>query len=151
MITNECGTYALVAKAEKSRDLTIGRLGSFQTQSGYYVYVGSAFGPGGIKARVSHHNRSSATPHWHMDYLGPQVDIVEIWYTTDKKSREHQWANHLATHRLSSLPLHGFGASDCACIAHLFFFKSKPSGDYFRRTIRPRYPSHNAINIFIPQ
>ena len=54
-----------------------------------------------------------------MYYLGPQVDIVEIWYTTDKKSREHQWANHLAAHRLSFLPLNGFGASDCSCIAHL--------------------------------
>ena len=151
MITNKSGTYALIARSERSRSLTIGQLGSFEAQSGYYVYIGSAFGPGGIHARISHHSRLAAKPHWHMDYLRPQVDIIEIWYTTDEKIREHHWANHLAAHRLSHPPLHGFGASDCSCIAHLFYFKSKPSGDYFRRTARLKYPSHSAIKIFIPR
>ena len=148
MTTRKSGTYALIARAEKSGTLIIGRLGRLQTQSGYYVYIGSAFGPGGINARISHHSRYATRPHWHMDYLRPRVDIIEIWYTTDERNREHQWANHLAAHRLSYLPLHGFGASDCSCTTHLFHFNSKPSGHYFRKRIRQRYPSYSTINIF---
>jgi Uri superfamily endonuclease len=29
-----------------------------QLQRGFYVYVGSALGPGGVRARVAHHQKS---------------------------------------------------------------------------------------------
>jgi Uri superfamily endonuclease len=147
MIPDRSGTYALILLAEKPAQLTVGRLGSLQIATGYYAYAGSAFGPGGLRARLSHHNRITDAPHWHMDYLRPQVDIVEIWYTSDEKSREHQWAGHLAAHKRASLPLPGFGASDCACRTHLFHFKSKPSAAHFRKTIRSRHPGHAAIHV----
>lgn len=147
MITDRRGTYALILRTKKSGQLTVGRLGSLQIATGYYVYIGSAFGPGGLGARLAHHDRIAEAPHWHMDYLRPQAEIVEIWYTSDDKSREHQWAENLAAYKRSSLPLPGFGASDCACSTHLFYFKSKPSGAYFRKTIRSRHPGHAAIHV----
>jgi len=39
--------------------------------------------------------------------------------------------------------LAGFGASDCACESHLYFFKSRPSRMVFARSLRAfdrRYP-----------
>ena len=40
------------------------------------------------------------------------------------------------------LPLPGFGSSDCRCLSHLFFYKSKPSGSHFRRKIRKKFKDH---------
>jgi hypothetical protein len=86
-----------------------------------------------------------------MDYLRPSVDIIEIWYTTDRRGREHQWAETLALHRRASLPVAKFGASDCNCRAHLFRFQARPSGNYFRRIIRRQHPEHGVVRILRPR
>jgi Uri superfamily endonuclease len=49
--------------------LSVGRLGEFDLVPGFYAYVGSAFGLGGLRARIGHHPESTAEPHWHIDYL----------------------------------------------------------------------------------
>ena len=94
-------------------------------QSGFYVYVGSALGPGGICARVNHHLRNSPRPHWHIDYLRPHANVEEVWLCHGRKRREHSWARLLSSMPGVSVPMLGFGSSDCACEAHLFFFKSR--------------------------
>ncbi len=38
----------------------MGRLGRFDIIPGYYAYVGSAFGSGGLPARLGHHLKSTA-------------------------------------------------------------------------------------------
>ncbi len=58
--------------------LEIGRLGSFNIIPGFYAYVGSAFGPGGLRARIRHHLESVAQPHWHIDYLLGYAEPVEV-------------------------------------------------------------------------
>jgi Uri superfamily endonuclease len=55
------GTYALVFTAKRKKRLIIGKLGTLTLQPGYYVYVGSAFGPGGLKARIGHHRKNFLT------------------------------------------------------------------------------------------
>ncbi len=141
------GTYTLVLNSSIEKAVVIGQLGTLFLSPGFYVYVGSAFGPGGIKARINHHVTISSRPHWHIDYLGPTLTLCEIWYTYDQARREHQWAKvHLQTKR-ALLPLPGFGSSDCRCPAHLFFYKSKPSGTYFRRKIRTRIDGHAKLMI----
>lgn len=35
----------------------IGRTGKLETQPEFYVYVGSAHGPGEVRARVAHHQK----------------------------------------------------------------------------------------------
>lgn len=77
------GTYALILSSATDCLLQIGRLGQLHVQPGFYVYVGSAFGPGGVRARVWHHQRSSARPHWHVDYLRRTARLVEVWYTAE--------------------------------------------------------------------
>jgi Uri superfamily endonuclease len=150
MIPAESGTYALISQAKTAGPVSIGKLGCHQIDPGYYVYVGSAFGPGGLNARLAHHLRKADAPHWHMDYLKPSVDIIEIWYTTDRCSREHQWADRLMVHKRASLPIAKFGASDCTCRAHLFRFRTRPSGAYFRRLVQRQHPGHGAVHIFRP-
>jgi len=141
------GTYALILSSTAEKPVNIGKLGTLKLEPGFYVYVGSAFGPGGLQARVKHHIHQCGRPHWHLDYLRPALSVCEIWYTYDQTRREHQWATiHLQT-RGSILPLPGFGASDCRCPSHLFFYKSKPSSRNFSRRSHAYYKRHGRILI----
>ena len=141
------GTYALVFAARRKRRLIIGKLGTFYLQPGFYVYVGSAFGPGGLKARIGHHCKDSSRNHWHIDYLSEYLPPDEVWYTTDSTHREHHWSKALSHAREASIPLSGFGSSDCDCMSHLYFFPSRPSGNYFRRKIHACVDNHARIFI----
>ena len=124
------GTYALVLCAPHEADVVVGRLGKLHVRPGYYVYVGSALGPGGLAARLRHHLTPARTPHWHIDYLRRAVAIERIWYAIGGARQEHAWARVLEHTPGSILPMPGFGASDCACAAHLFYFESAPSFSY---------------------
>ena len=128
------GTYALILHLDRGRALTVGRLGRFRLPTGIYVYVGSARGPGGLAARVGRHLRRSGTgagpaapPHWHIDYLGPVARPVAVWLAEGDRRRECAWAARLAQMDGASLPVPGFGASDCRCPAHLVHFATRPS------------------------
>jgi Uri superfamily endonuclease len=118
------GTYALFLSSTKDAEIHIGRLGNMRLQSGFYLYVGSAFGAGGVRARVNHHLHASPQPHWHIDYLRPHATLEEVWLCHDRKRREHLWARLFSSMPGVSVPMPGFGSSDCDCEAHLFFFKS---------------------------
>ena len=61
------GTCALVLAAAKRRTICVGRLGTFDVRPGFYVYVGSALGPGGLAARIGRHARQEKAFRWHVD------------------------------------------------------------------------------------
>jgi Uri superfamily endonuclease len=90
------GTYALVLSSEKRKAIQVGKLGTLHVQPGFYVYVGSAFGPGGVRARLAHHMSLAKHPHWHIDYLRMHTTLKEVWYRYNRKSQEHKWAICLA-------------------------------------------------------
>lgn len=136
------GSYALLFRCPEAVTVEAGRLGQLQLQRGYYLYCGSAFGPGGVKARTEHHRRISQRPHWHIDYLRPYLQLLEIWYTFDLQPREHQWSSLLAERRGASVPFPGFGSSDCACSSHLVRLGYKPSFNTFRQRMRGQQPGH---------
>ena len=119
------GTYLLVLACERVAQISIGRLGVMATRPGYYLYVGSAFGPGGVRARIGHHARRAVHPHWHLDYLRTEADVVDAWCVFDAH-REHEWARVLMKNKDSALALNGFGSSDCDCPTHLFYLPRKP-------------------------
>jgi Uri superfamily endonuclease len=147
MIRPQPGTYALIFSARRKYRAEIGKLGSLELKPGFYIYVGSAFGPGGLKARIDHHRKKADHPHWHMDYLGPFFKLIEIWYTYDPVQREHLWAKIISNTRGASVPLDGFGSSDCRCRAHLFFRTTKPSIRTFRQKIFTRIDNHGKEKI----
>jgi Uri superfamily endonuclease len=117
----------LILKAVAAEAVQAGSLGALQVQPGFYVYAGSAFGPGGLLARLSHHCLPAAKPHWHIDYLRQKTGIQEIWYTYASDKREHAWAQTIQALPGAQLPMPGFGSSDCRCISHLSYFVTLPS------------------------
>lgn len=132
---NEAGTYALVMQLTRTATLSVGRLGPVTFNAGYYVYTGSAFGPGGLAARIGHHLRSSEKCHWHIDYLRRFAQVHEIWYTLHPEKVECRWADIFNHARGARIVVPGFGASDCRCKAHLFYFKRRPGIRTFRKRI----------------
>lgn len=139
------GTYALVLASTLRKAVRIGKLGQLLLRPGYYVYIGSAFGPGGLEARIAHHRNGSSRPHWHIDYLRGILQVEEIWYTHDAERREHLWSDILTAMKGSSTPIPGFGASDCRCISHLQYFGSRPSLNYFRSRVYKKIAGHTKI------
>jgi Uri superfamily endonuclease len=120
------GTYLLILRAIQVQTIPVGRLGMLAVRPGWYVYVGSAFGPGGVRARVGRHLRGDGRLHWHIDYLRQVAAIEEVDYTLDSSPHEHAWAQILTGMPDAEIPLAAFGASDCRCPAHLFFFAAAP-------------------------
>ncbi|MES9955601.1 MAG: GIY-YIG nuclease family protein [Sedimenticola sp.] len=139
------GTYVLVFRLAHHERILAGGMGQLDLEPGWYAYVGSAFGPGGVAARCHHHRRVSRRPHWHIDYLGAVAELRAIWFSHDPQRREHQWAGLLAASRGACRPYPGFGASDCSCVSHLFRFSRSPSFNGFRRRLRRELPGHGVV------
>lgn len=135
------GAYALWLTIAEPLTLRVGRLGELRLTSGCCVYVGSALGPGGLRARVAHHVRIAARPHWHIDYLRRHARLTEVWYSPDPVRREHQWAA-LFQDLGGAAPQAGFGSSDCDCLAHLFHFPHPPDWMQFVERLQAYYPDH---------
>ena len=135
----EKGTYIIVTEARRAFACQIGKLGKLSGRKGYYLYVGSALGSGGIRSRVNHHLRISKKPRWHLDYLRPFVTPLNIWYCHSLYRYEHQWASALAALPNVVIPLAKFGATDCQCIAHLYYFKRAPDIQVFRKALHSQH------------
>ncbi|ELZ85095.1 hypothetical protein C453_10955 [Haloferax elongans ATCC BAA-1513] len=111
------GTYALVFDVP---ELTteVGALGEQRFPAGSYVYLGSAFGTGGLR-RVLRHRRVAEgdhdARHWHVDYLGghPDVTLSRVVCVVDSDIECDVAA------ALADGPVDGFGSSDCDCTSHL--------------------------------
>ncbi len=127
------GTYALILRADRPARIRVGRLAVMDVTPGFYVYVGSAFGPGGLDARVGRHRRGDGRVRWHVDYLRRVTRVVEVWATTDPVPHEHDWAAVFRDWPGATTPLAGFGASDCACPTHLVRLRRRPSLARMRR------------------
>ena len=111
------GAYALYFELTETVTLPIDRLGHPVLDPGTYVYAGSAYGPGGIRARVARHLRRDKKPHWHVDHLGARVVCTRV-ETFPGGTECGVIADLLAAG--ADTPVAGFGSSDCkTCAAHL--------------------------------
>jgi Uri superfamily endonuclease len=131
------GTYVLICSVAELKRLEIGRLGAFDIIPGYYAYVGSAFGAGGLRARVGHHLESTAAPHWHIDYLLGVAEPVEVWHATAEQRLERRWAELLEGSGRFRVPVPRFGSSDYhrSRASHLFYCKRRPAFEWFEREV----------------
>ncbi len=121
----EPGIYVLVlCGGEKA--VEVGSLGTITFAGGWYCYVGSALGPGGL-TRAARHIRvaesGNCRPRWHIDYLltSPSFRLVQVWCAKTEKRLECHLVREM---NLQVIP--GFGSSDCACSGHLFYSPSEP-------------------------
>ncbi len=118
------GTYALLLRVGAPLEVQVGRLGRFSLAVGHYLYVGSAHGAGGLRARVGRHLRAEKKPHWHIDALTARVPVVAVAWRVSPERLECLWAARVAALEGVRAPVLGFGASDCGCQAHLFHVPS---------------------------
>ncbi len=118
------GSYFLLLHLQEKQELSIGRLGQFTFPAGEYAYFGSAFGPGGLRARLRHHLRSDTSPHWHIDWLKIAGKISAVYYEITDVSMECTWAQYACSLPGAQIPAPGFGSSDCThgCPTHLVYF-----------------------------
>lgn len=121
----EPGTYVLILCSDSQAEVRVGRWGRLAVEPGYYLYVGSAFGPGGVRARVLRHCRKAKSRHWHVDYLRECLIPVGAWCSYAGRDLEHRWARSLAG-MAGMTAIKGFGCSDCNCRAHLFATATAP-------------------------
>lgn len=121
------GSYILVLQLERPLSgLQVGRLGQFDFTPGFYLYVGSALGPGGLAARLAYHRRQKDRPHWHIDYLRAHARLREAWAVAGPGRMECRWCHALRAHPACSTPVPGFGSRDTRCLTHLFYLARAP-------------------------
>jgi len=118
------GVYVLIFRLEAPLEVQVGRFGQQTLPAGNLLYVGSAFGPGGLRARLTRHLKSQKRKHWHIDALTTAISPVAYHCDASGRRLECQWAQHLASIPDASIPVPGFGSSDCrsGCSAHLIAF-----------------------------
>jgi Uri superfamily endonuclease len=107
-VSNAPGTYILVLQCERVEFIEVGKLGQLEVARGYYLYIGSAYGPGGVAARIKHHRKLARRPHWHIDYLRRACELVDVRCVYNEKC-EHDWARQLASTKGITAPFRGFG------------------------------------------
>ncbi len=119
-IPDQAGTYVLLLAVNGVFRGQVGRLGEVILPAGLYVYVGSAHGPGGLRARVLRHLRIDKRRHWHIDALTGAYPVSEVWVSTAPDRLECRWSRLLENLPGVEVPAPGFGSSDCGCRSHLY-------------------------------
>jgi len=120
------GAYVLLIYLDAASCITIGRFGTHRFPRGWYLYVGSAYGPGGLSARLSRHGRRDKRRHWHIDYLLDQALLEGNWTLHALPKVECALAATLAREPGFQILVPRFGASDCRCEGHLIYTPSRP-------------------------
>jgi len=117
-ISADHGAYLLAIDLAHELVLDIAALSPLPLPPGRYIYCGSAYGPGGIRARVRRHLRPDKTVRWHVDRLTLAGSVRQVAALVG--GSECALMAGLRARRDISVPLPGFGSSDCrACPAHL--------------------------------
>lgn len=110
--------YTIYLKLNSDQHIIIGKLGNFHFKKGLYIYVGSA--KKNILHRIKRHKEIEKKYHWHFDYLRPFGSITKI-ITYDNSFTECGLAAKIRREVDGSIPVKGFGASDCKCESHLIY------------------------------
>ena len=118
------GTYILLLRLRAPADLPP-RFGG-TLAGGVYGYVGSARGPGGLRARCRRHLLQEKPQRWHIDWLSAGAADAMIAAFPDPSRGTNAGARIKECDLLdglvasgASLPIRGFGSSDCRrCPSH---------------------------------
>lgn len=124
------GSYCLVLNACRPSWIRVGALGTIHFPASWYVYCGSAHGPGGL-ARVVRHIRVSrhgmVAMRWHIDYLLCSQSL-RLVYSLCVSGGDRDTECRIAR-MLRGEPVEDFGCSDCRCRSHLFSYGKDPVED----------------------
>ncbi len=140
------GSYVLVLHLGQNRRLEVGKLGSFEFPSGYYLYFGSALN--GLEGRIRRHLRREKKLHWHIDFLAAVAPVVQVWWMAGEERCECCWARVARDHPEAGAPAHGFGSSDCRCPTHLVRLPSLPAVEALGHQL---FPGTSRTGVLYPQ
>ena len=117
-LTAAPGAYVLFVELGQTLALSETSLRSDGLAPGRYAYCGSAYGPGGLGGRLRRHLRPDKSVRWHVDHLTAAGRIFALGLAPG--GRECALVDGLGRRPGVTVPLAGFGSSDCArCPAHL--------------------------------
>ena len=125
------GVYHLILHLPRPVRIRAGALGALRLPAGYYTYTGRAMR--GLHARLARHaRREGKRLRWHIDYLlrSAQLEGIRI-APAPGPGEECRLARLLLAQAeahagAEAVPRRGFGASDCRCPAHLFYWGADP-------------------------
>lgn len=112
------GAYIVCLWLPAAVDLDLPCLATDRIARGWYCYVGSAHGSGGMRARVIRHFKPKKRPHWHVDRLTCAASRMAAVMLAGR--HECDLVEQLCASRQFAAAAAGFGSSDCRrCEAHL--------------------------------
>jgi Uri superfamily endonuclease len=135
------GVYCLIIKLLQRCHIKIGCLGTFHFPAGFYVYVGSA--QNNLKRRIGRHLRQEKKIRWHIDYLLRYGEVASVHTYAGGRDMECVLSHKIGNLKDASLPVKGFGSSDCSCYSHLYFFQDDPALRISSLIIKMKHPSPN--------
>lgn len=112
--------YLVFFKVNKEKTLEIGALGKTDFKPGTYIYAGS--GRTNVEKRIQRHFSKNKNNHWHIDYFSENAEPFDYFILPEISSFECFMAEKLEKW---CEPVESFGASDCECNSHLFYFSQK--------------------------
>ena len=80
------GTYVLVMKLDREKEISIGKKGPASFPGGYYCYVGSAMNK--MEKRVCRHLSRDKKKRWHIDWFLDHARIVDVKRIESQKKSE---------------------------------------------------------------
>ncbi len=117
----DSGIYLLEIFLHKPKKIEIGKKGINTFPPGYYYYVGTA--QKNLQARIERHLSREKRYHWHIDYLLNEANLQEYFTWPVGPESECELASYLQEELSGEVIVPGFGASDCDCESHLFYFQ----------------------------
>lgn len=117
-IPSSKGAYGLLLRLAHATPIDLPRRAPTLLASGWYLYVGSAWGSGGLRARVGRHFSANKKPHWHIDRL--TTASAELSAVVVADAHECELVAKLLKSPRFEVALAGFGSTDCrVCESHL--------------------------------
>jgi len=124
----DSGVYCLLLRLSRGLEVRIAHRRR-RLETGYYLYVGSALR--GLEARIRRHRSRRKRRHWHIDALTEVAHLHRVFlYPTRSRTLECRLSRLLAVGTVGTR-VPGFGASDCRCPSHLYYFEDKPDFNPF--------------------
>lgn len=112
------GAYVLLVGLDRALLAGAGRCRSGHLPTGTYLYAGSAYGAGGIAARIGRHFKRDKKVHWHVDRLTLEASCLAAFIV--ENGNECELVEALLESNRVTIALEGFGSTNCStCRSHL--------------------------------
>ncbi len=118
------GVYLLIIEITNQLIIII-RGTRYKLEPGYYIYVGSAWGPGGLRSRIARHIKKDKKIHWHIDKVTskPFSLVKTICFLPGAPSYYESRIARTLSMKLDFIPR--FGSTDRrGDISHLFICRT---------------------------